>query len=72
MPVVSFPSTETTHFMATSYLRRAKMSDSASSRVVWLVLSVPRTADVVVREPGFLTPRMLMQRCSASRTTMTP
>ena len=32
----------------------------------------PRTADVIVRAPALRTPRMVMQRCSASMTTMTP
>ena len=33
---------------------------------------MPRTAEVIVRAPAFLTPRIVMQRCSASMTTMTP
>ena len=48
------------------------MSDSASARVAWLRSKAPRTALVVVRAPAFFTPRMLMHRCSASNTTMTP
>ena len=31
-----------------------------------------RTADVMVRAPALRTPRMVMQRCSASITTITP
>src|SRR3712207_6025819 len=38
----------------------------ASARVVGLVSIIPRTAEVIVRAPPFLTPRMVMQRCSAS------
>ena len=34
--------------------------------------SWPRTAEVMVREPGRRTPRMDMHRCSHSITTMTP
>ena len=33
---------------------------------------MPRTAEVMVRAPAFRTPRMVMHRCSASITTMTP
>src|SRR5262249_15218746 len=43
----------------------------ASARVAGLSLNMPRTADVTVSEPGFFTPRMVMQRCSASMTTNT-
>ena len=32
----------------------------------------PRTAEVMVRVPGFFTPRIDMHRCSASTTTSTP
>ena len=32
----------------------------------------PRTAEVTVTEPGFLIPRIVMHRCSASITTKTP
>ena len=49
-----------------------KISDSASSRVFWLFWNAPRTALVTVLEPGFLMPRMLMHRCSASSTTIAP
>ena len=48
------------------------MSDRASARVAWLRSNAPRTALVVVFAPAFFTPRMLMHRCSASNTTMTP
>src|SRR5699024_7936350 len=34
--------------------------------------SWPRTADVIVEEPGFCTPRIDMHRCSASTTTIAP
>ena len=34
--------------------------------------SWPRTAEVMVREPGLRTPRIDMHRCSHSTTTMTP
>ena len=44
----------------------------ASARVAGLSLKRPRTADVTVRLPGFLTPRIDMHRCSASMTTNTP
>ncbi len=40
--------------------------------VLALSLKMPRTAEVVVREPGLRTPRMAMHRCSASMTTITP
>ena len=43
-----------------------------SARVVALVRRAPRTALVMVREPGLRTPRMVMQRCSHSITTITP
>ena len=43
----------------------------ASARVAGLS-SMPRTADVTVRDPGLRTPRIDMHRCSASTTTMTP
>ena len=47
------------------------MSAIASERVAALCIE-PLTADVTVFEPGFRTPRMVMQRCSASITTITP
>ena len=40
----------------------------ASERVAALCM-MPRTAEVMVRAPAFLTPRIVMQRCSASTTT---
>ena len=46
-------------------------SAMASARVAGL-RNWPRTAEVIVRDPGFLTPRMDMHRCSHSRTTMQP
>ena len=33
---------------------------------------IPRTTDVVATAPGVLTPRIVMQRCSASMMTSTP
>ena len=44
----------------------------ASFRVATLSRNCPRMADVVVVVPGVRTPRMDMQRCSASTTTKTP
>jgi len=44
----------------------------ASARVAGFDLKSPRTADVTVSEPGFFTPRIDMQKCSASMTTSTP
>src|ERR1035437_9114617 len=44
----------------------------ASARGAEAVRHWPRTAEVIVKVPGFLTPRMDMQRCSASTTTSTP
>ena len=44
----------------------------ASARVAAFVLNRPRTAEVMVSEPGFLTPRIDMQKCSASIITSTP
>ena len=44
----------------------------ASWRVRASVRNSPRTAEVTVTEPGFLTPRIVMQKCSASITTKTP
>ena len=48
------------------------MSESISSRVDCLVLNIPLTAEVTVLDPGFLIPRILRQRCSASMITMAP
>jgi hypothetical protein len=48
------------------------MSDIASARVAALFWKMPRTALVTVSAPAFLTPRIDMQRCSASMTTITP
>ena len=36
------------------------------------VVHLPRTAEVMVRAPALRTPRIVMQRCSASITTITP
>lgn len=44
----------------------------ASARLARLLRNIPRTALVTVNAPGFLTPRIVMQVCSASTTTMTP
>ena len=43
----------------------------ASARVAGFSLNRPRTAEVTVSAPGFFTPRIDMQRCSASMTTKT-
>ena len=44
----------------------------ASARVEASLRKRPRTAEVTVVVPGFLTPRIDMHRCSASTTTNTP
>ena len=44
----------------------------ASMRVDMESRKDPRTAEVTVTAPGLRTPRMLMQRCSASITTRAP
>ena len=44
----------------------------ASCRVRASVRKRPRTAEVTVTAPGFLMPRIVMHRCSASITTKTP
>ena len=44
----------------------------ASARVRGSSRNSPRTAEVMVRVPGLRTPRIDMQRCSASTTTSTP
>src|SRR6478609_6724238 len=49
-----------------------RMRSSASARDAASTLNWPRTADVVVIAPGLRTPRIAMQRCSASTTTMAP
>ena len=49
-----------------------RISAIASARDEAEVWNSPRTADVVVREPGLRIPRIAMQRCSASITTITP
>ena len=51
---------------------RMPMWFMASWRVRASVRKSPRTAEVTVTEPGFLMPRIVMQRCSASITTNTP
>ena len=48
------------------------MRANTSARVASLVWMSPRTALVTVLEPGVRTPRMLMQRCSASMSTSAP
>ena len=56
---------------AVTVTARALISDIASARVAgWCMM--PRTAEVIVRAPALRTPRMVMQRCSASITTITP
>ena len=52
--------------------RCPRMSPIASARVLSLSRKAPRTAEVTVLAPGLRTPRMVMHRCSASTTTMTP
>src|SRR5215475_14718653 len=47
-------------------------NDIASIRVRSSLLKTPRTAEVIVVAPAFLTPRIVMQRWSASITTITP
>ena len=49
-----------------------RISAIASARDEAEVWNSPRTADVVVREPGLRMPRIAMHRCSASITTITP
>jgi hypothetical protein len=44
----------------------------ASERVALLVLKDPLTADVTVKDFGFLAPLMDIHMCSASMTTITP
>ena len=44
----------------------------ASARVAGSLRNRPWTADVIVVVPGLRTPRIDMQRCSASMTTSTP
>ena len=44
----------------------------ASARVLGSSRKRPLTAEVTVKVPGFFTPRIDMQRCSASTTTITP
>ena len=44
----------------------------ASARVATSERNSPRTEEVTVTVPGFLTPRIDMHRCSASITTSTP
>src|SRR5262249_29149351 len=43
-----------------------------SSRVRWSSRNAPRIAEVMVLEPCFSTPRIIMQRWAASSTTPTP
>ena len=58
--------------VAEIYVLHARINDIASALVAGFSLKMPRTTDVTVVAPGFLTPRMVMQRCSASIMTMTP
>ena len=58
------------HGVQPAYVPRT--SDRNSARVTLDRLNCPRMALVTMRLPGFLTPRMVMQRCSASTTTATP
>ena len=48
------------------------MNCIASARVATSERNSPRTDEVTVTVPGFFTPRIDMQRCSASITTSTP
>src|SRR5262249_2050826 len=47
-------------------------NDIASIRVRSSFLKTPRTAEVIVVAPAFLTPRIVMHRSIASITTITP
>ena len=47
-------------------------NDMASMRVRSSFLKTPRTAEVIVVAPAFLTPRIVMHRWIASITTITP
>src|SRR5579859_7320814 len=49
-----------------------KINDITSVRVLMFLRNAPRMADVMTDEPGFLTPRIVMQVCTASHTTATP
>ena len=48
------------------------LGPGGGARVAALLLKSPRTAEVIVSEPGFFTPRIDMQKCSASIITSTP
>ena len=50
----------------------ARISCSTSSREDGFSRKMPRIDDVTVLVPGFLIPRIDMQRCSASTTTAAP
>ena len=50
----------------------SRMSAIASARVRESLRKPPRIAEVMVMAPGFFTPRMVMQVCSASITIITP
>ncbi len=52
--------------------RRPPSSSAIASDLVVGSRSRPRTAEVIVLAPGLRTPRMDMQRCSASMTTIAP
>src|SRR5439155_8178561 len=54
------------------YGRPRRTSSSASVRVLASERKTPRTAEVTVVAPAFLTPRIVMHRCSASMRTNTP
>src|ERR1017187_4749178 len=43
-----------------------------SARVLMFLRNAPGSADVITEAPGFFTPRMVMQVCTASHTTATP
>ena len=53
----------------TAHCRIRAIASARDEAEVW---NNPRTADVVVREPGLRIPRIAMHRCSASITTITP
>ena len=57
--------------LTAAYAPRRSRSFRNSSRTD-CVLKMPRIADVTVRAPGFLMPRISTQRCRASTTTITP
>ena len=53
------------------YLRQRLPDRLAAARVAGSVLKLPRRALVIVKLPGFRTPRIDMHECSAETTTAT-